>query len=136
MHRGCMTTLAIGSNKSEGSAACMRLHAKTSRTTTKNRARLPILILQRQFPDSPSGRGKDRVGQRRCRHRCTWLTDSSRGLTVSHQVHFDRRRLIYPQDANIMEVRLLHAPVLERHLAVQGAADSEDDAALDLRFHS
>src|SRR6266436_1302874 len=34
-----------------------------------------------------------------------------------------------------MEVRLLHAAILERHLAVQSAADSEDDPALDLRLH-
>src|SRR6266851_3909431 len=142
MHLGSMTTLAIGSNKSEGSAAWTRLHAKTSRTT-KNRVRMrivfsssrPELILQRQLPNSLPGRREYRVGHGGGGDSGTRLADSSGSLIAAYQVHFDCRRLIDPQDANIMEVGLLHPAVLERHFAVEGAADSEDDAALDLRFH-
>src|SRR5713226_4304363 len=142
MHLGCMTTLAIGSNKSEGSAAWTRLHAKTSRTT-KNRVRMrivfsssrPELILQRQLPNSLPGRREYRVGHGGGGDSGTRLADSSGSLIAANQVHFDRWRLIDPQNANIVEVRLLHASVLERHLAVEGSADSEDDPTLDLRFH-
>src|SRR5216684_4821922 len=120
MHLGCMTTLAIGSNGSEGFADCasMRPETMSSRTTTNHTSlgivfssSRPELILHRQLPDSLSGRSEDRVGQRRCRDRRTWLADAPGLLTVPHQDHFDRRRLIDPKDANIMEVRLLHPAV-------------------------
>src|SRR5215472_555511 len=47
-------------------------------------------------------------------------------------MHFDRRGLVDPQHAKVVEVGLLHAAVLERHFAPERAADSENDAAFDL----
>src|SRR5712691_1553409 len=144
MHLGCMTTLAIGAN-GPGSvvwAAPLRLQAASERTTT-NRTRIRIvssssraeLVLQRQLPDSLAGHSEDRVGQRGRGDRRTRLADPAGLLAISHQMHFDSRRLVDPQRANVMEVGLLHPAVLERHLAPQGAADPENDPALDLRFH-
>src|SRR6266481_2397076 len=112
-----MRTLTTGSNDAAGSvgAASLRIPATMNRTTT-DRARLGIvssssgaeLVLQRQLPDSLAGRSEDRVGQRGCRDRRTRLADPARRLEVAHQMHIDRRRLIHPQHANVMEVRLLH----------------------------
>src|SRR5438874_9009849 len=146
MHLGCMTTVAIGSN-SAGSAAwaaSTRLQAAIGRTTTMSGAKARMsrysssrseLALERQRPDSLACRGEDCVGHRGCRDRRARLTDPPGGLAVAYEMHFDRRCLVDPQHANVVEVRLLHPAVLDRHLTVQGAADSEDDAALDLRFH-
>src|ERR1700687_4642399 len=93
------------------------------------------LVLQRQLPDSLPGRREDRVGDSRGGDRRPRLADPSGLLAVAHQIDFDRRRLVYPKHANVVKVRLLHPAVLERDLAIEGAADSEDDSALDLRFH-
>src|SRR5260370_29094856 len=140
MHLGCMTTLAIGSNGAgwAGWAASLRLQAAIGRTTTMSDAKARMIVLlsraelafQRQLPDSLAGRCEDRVGHRGCRDRRVWLADPAGRLAAAHQVHFDRRRLLDPQHADLVEVRLLHPAVLERHLAVQGAADSADDPAL------
>src|SRR5258708_22773502 len=110
MHLGCMRTLAIGSNDAGGAGgggASPRL-AATSRTMT-NDAKTGIvfssaraeLALERQLPDSLAGRGEDRVGQRGRGDRGTRFADPARGFSVTHQVHFDGRRLLDPQRANV-----------------------------------
>src|SRR3989454_9251014 len=67
------------------------------------------------FRSLPGGR-EDRVGQGRGRDCRARLADPAGRLEVPHEVYLDRRRLIHPQHANVMEVRLLHPAVLERHL--------------------
>src|SRR2546422_2056542 len=134
MHRGCMTTLAIGSNGA-GSAVCaVALRPEASERTTMNGATLLIacssrraeLALERQLAYPLARRREDRVRQCWCRNRGAWLAYPARCLRVPHQMHFDRRRLIDPQHANVVEVGLLHPAVLQGHLAPQRAADSED----------
>src|ERR1700687_3710307 len=106
----CMTCLTIASNRSGGSAAWTRLQPKTSRTT-KNRVRMrivfsssrPELILQRQLPDSLPGHREYRVGQGRCGDCGARLANSSGSLIAAHQMHFDCRRLVDPQNPNVME---------------------------------
>src|SRR5260370_5998070 len=104
----------------------MRPETMSSRTTTNHTSlgivfssSRPELILHRQLPDSLPGRSEDRVGQRGCRDRRTWLSYPPGLLTVPHQDHFDLRRLIDPQDANIMDVRLLHPALPEPYLAIK-----------------
>src|SRR5258708_13862307 len=97
--------------------------------------RVVDVLLYGQIRVALPGGAEVRCGPRGGRDRRTWLADATGLLTVPHQDHFDRRRLIDPKDANIMEVRLLHPAVPERHLAVEGAADAEDDPTLDLRLH-
>src|SRR5229473_423295 len=93
------------------------------------------LALQRQLPDTLAGCCEDGIGQRGCGDGRRRFPEPARRFQVPHQINFDLRRLVDAQDANVMKVRLLHPAVLERHLAVQGAADSEDDSTLGLRFH-
>src|SRR2546427_1245778 len=143
MHRGCMTTLATRSNGA-GSAVCaVAPRPEASERTTMNGATLLIacssrraeLALERQLAYPLARRREDRVRQCWCRNCGAWLADPAGCLKVPHQMHFDRRALIDPQHANVVEVGLLHPAVLQGHLAPQRAADSEDDPAFDLRFH-
>src|SRR2546427_10677973 len=143
MDRGCMTTLAIGSNGA-GSAVCaVALRPEASERTTMNGAILFIacssrraeVALERQLAYPLARRREDRVRQCWCRDCGARLADPAGCLTVPHQMHFDRRALIHSQHANVVEVGLLHPAVLEGHLAPQRAADSEDDTTFDLGFH-
>src|SRR5499425_2156585 len=144
MHLGCMTTLAIGSNVPAGAAcgASTTLPATASKPTimgeririvpSSSRAQL---ILERQLPDAPAGGGEDRVRHRGRGDGRAWFADSAWRFLVVHQVHLDGRRLVDSHNSNVMEVGLLDPAVLERHAPPQGAADSEDDPALDLGLH-
>src|SRR4051812_3408138 len=135
MHRGCRSTLAIGSKRwgAAASAASLLLQPASASTRTGARIRMVFssggaeLLFQRQLADALAGRGKDRVRERRSGDRGSRLADSARGLQVAHEVHFDLRRLVDPQRSIIVEVGLLDPALLERHLAPQGAADPEDD---------
>src|SRR5256712_12822512 len=53
---------------------------------------------------------------------------------IAHQVDGNGRRLVDPQHADVMEVGLLDPALLQRRPAPEGAADAEDDPALDLRL--
>src|SRR5262245_36980019 len=144
MHLGCMTTLAIGSNVSEGAAcgASTTLAATASKPTiiggeirivsSSSRAQL---ILERELPNASAGGGEDRVRHRGSGDGRAWFADSAWRLVVAHQMYLDGRRLVDAHDSNVMEVGLLDPAVLERHAAPQGAADSEDYPALDLGLH-
>src|SRR5215831_1995918 len=98
MHRGCITTVAIGSKAAEEAtgAALLSPLATTSRPAI-NGARIGIvfsssrteLVLQRQLPNSPAGRCEDRVGQRGGRDRSARFADSPGLFEVAHQVHLD-----------------------------------------------
>src|SRR5262249_56212670 len=81
------------------------------------------------------GGGENRVRQRGRGDGRGWVADSAWRFQVAHQAHLDGRRLVDSHDSNVMEVGLLDPAVLERHAAPQGAADSEDDPALDLRLY-
>src|SRR5215831_4548549 len=148
MHLGCMRTLAIGSNVPKGAAcsASTTLPATASKPTIKptiigekvaivSSSSRAQLILERQLPDAPAGDGENRVRHRGSGDGCAWFAHSAGRFQVAHQMHLDGRRLVDPHDANVMEVRLLDAAVLERHAAPQGAADSKDYSALDLGLH-
>src|SRR2546427_3937224 len=120
MHRGCMTTLATRSNGA-GSAVCaVAPRPEASERTTMNGATLLIacssrraeLALERQLAYPLARRREDRVRQCWCRNCGAWLADPAGGLKVPHQMHFDRRALIDPQHANVVEVGLLHPAVL------------------------
>src|SRR5262245_40158557 len=136
MHLGCMTTLAMGS-KGAGSvagAASVRGQAADNRTMASAQgcawwfsSSRTALLLQRKLADALARRREDRVRQCGGRDRGARLADPARGFPVPYQVHFDGRRLVDPQRADVVEVGLAHAAVLDRHLAPQGAADPEDD---------
>src|SRR2546429_1490449 len=141
MHRGCMTTLATGSNGA-GSAVCaVAPRPEASERTRMNGATLLIacssrraeLALERQLAYPPARRREDRVRQCWCRNRGAWLAYPARCLRVPHQMHFDRRRLIDPQHANVVEVGLLHPAVLQGHLAPQRS--EEHTSELQPRLH-
>src|SRR5262252_828829 len=143
MHLGCMRTVATGSNVAEeGSGAGSVLSpARASNPTINGATMVTIssstraeLVLERQLPNASAGCGEDRVGQRGSGDRRARFPDSSGRLEVAHEMDVNLRRLVDPHDAKVVEVRLFHAAVLERHFAPQGAADSEDDPAFDLRF--
>src|SRR5215471_4414585 len=98
MHRGCIRTLAIGSNDAGGVAGAAWVEAAESRTKTLARtsivssSRRTELFLQRQLPDPLSGGCEDGVGQRGSRDGGARLADPSGRFQVAHQVHLDRRR--------------------------------------------
>src|SRR2546425_9114745 len=111
MHRGCITTLATGSNGA-GSAVCaVALRPEASERTTMNGAILLIasssrraeVALERQLAYPLARRGEDRVRQRWCRSCRAWLADPAGCLNVPHQMHVDRRALIHPQHARSEE---------------------------------
>src|SRR5262245_60142201 len=148
MHLGCMTTLAIGSNVSEGAAwgASTTLPATASKPTIKptiigekigivSSSSRAQLILERELPDAPAGDGENRVRHRGSGDGCAWFADSAWRFQVANQVHLNGWRLVDSHDSNVMEVGLLDPAVLERHASPQGAADSEDYPALDLGLH-
>src|SRR5262245_49991279 len=143
MHRGCMRTLATGSNVPAGAAwaASTTLPANASKPTSKptivgeefsivSSSSRAQLILERQLPDAPAGDGKHRVRHRGSGDGRARFANSAWRFQVAHQVHLDGRRLVDSHHSNVMEVGLLDPAVLERHAAPQGAADSEDYPAL------
>src|SRR2546425_3231134 len=100
MHRGCITTLATGSNGA-GSAVCaVALRPEASERTTMNGATLLIacssrraeVTLERQLACPLPRRREDRVRQCWCRDRGAWLADPAGCLEVLYQMHFDRDR--------------------------------------------
>src|SRR2546428_13718464 len=66
------------------------------------------------------------------RRRRTRLPDPAGRLEIAHQVDGNGRRLVDPQHEDVMEVGLMDPALLQRHLSPEGAADAEDDPALDL----
>src|SRR2546428_447131 len=105
-----------------GSAVCaVALRPEASERTTMTGAILLIacssrraeVALERQLAYPLARRGEDRVRQRWCRNCRAWLADPAGCLNVPHQMHVDRRALIHPQHANVVEVGLLHPPVLQ-----------------------
>src|SRR2546427_8230555 len=92
MHRGCMTTLAIGSNGA-GSAVCaVALRPEASERTTMNGATLLIacssrraeLALERQLAYPLARRREDRVRQCWCRNCGAWLADPAGCRSEEH----------------------------------------------------
>src|SRR6185503_4389609 len=73
-----------------------------------------------------------RVRNRRREQRHARLADSARLLGALYDMHLDLRRLGHPQQLVLVEVRFLHAPVLQRDVAVQKRGQAEHDVALDL----
>src|SRR2546429_2511423 len=125
MHRGCMATRATGSNGA-GWAVCAvaRRPEASERTRMKGvilliacSSRRAEVALERQLAYPLARRGEDRVRQRWCRNCRARLADPAGCLNVPHQMHFDRRALIHPQHANVVEVGLLHPAVLQGYLA-------------------
>jgi hypothetical protein len=51
-------------------------------------------------------------------------------------MHFDRRRLIDPQHAIVVEVSLLYAAFVDGNRAVERGRQPEDKTALELRDHA
>src|SRR2546426_10888706 len=110
MHRGCITTLATGSNGA-GSAVCaVALRPEASERTTMKGAiqliacssRRAELALERQLAYPLARRREDRVRQCRCRHCGAGLAHPAGSLKVPHQMHLDRRALIHTQQANVV----------------------------------
>src|SRR5258708_33738538 len=82
------------------------------------------LALQGQLPDTLAGRGEDGVCQGGCGDGRRRFPEPARRFQVPHQINFDLRRFVDPQDANVMKVRLRPPAVLVSHLAADGAAAS------------
>src|SRR5947209_13603719 len=118
MHRGCITTLATGSNGA-GSAVCaVALRPEASERTTMNGAILLIacssrraeVALERQLAYPLARRREDRVRQCWCRNCGAWLAHPAGRLAVPHQVHFDLRRLVHP-DRKSTRLNFSHANI-------------------------
>ena len=96
------------------------LPARTSRSKGKRRKR-------------NARRGKDRIAQgRRCGRRAGFA-DAARRLAALDQMDVDRRRLVDPQHAVIVEIALLHAALVNGDLAIERGRRAEDQPALQLR---
>ncbi len=89
--------------------------------------------VQRQLAQALAGEREDRVRDRRRDRRHAGSPTPPDLLRARHDVHLDLRHLVHAQHRVVVEVRLLHAPVLEGELAVQRRAEAEGDAGLDLR---
>src|SRR5215471_10905428 len=106
MHLGCMTTLAISSNVSDGAAcgASTTLPATASKPTIKptiigekvaivSSSSRAQLILERQLPDAPAGGGENRVRGRGSGDGCASFADSGWRFQVAYHVDLDPRRV-------------------------------------------
>src|SRR3989442_9068285 len=99
MHRGCMTTLATGSNGARSAVCAVAPRPEASERTTMNGATLLIacssrraeLALERQLAYPLARRREDRVRQCWCRNRGAWLAYPSGCLRVPHQMHPEGR---------------------------------------------
>src|SRR2546430_420304 len=87
---------------------------------------------QRQLADALARRREHRVRHSGGDRRRARLADSARGLRARHDMHLDLRHFAHAQHPVVVEVRLLHAAVLERDLAVQRRGEAVYDRALDL----
>src|SRR5258708_30446233 len=63
-------------------------------------------------------RGENRIAHRRRNRRRPRLSDPARPVVALRDVHFHLRRLVHPHHVVIIEVRLLHAAVGDRNLAL------------------
>src|SRR5262245_3336991 len=103
--------------------------ARTRRVMTS-----PYLSAEkRQTPEPYSACCEHRIGDRREGGRRSGLAESARLLTALHEMNLDRRRLVHAQHAIGIEIRLLHSPLVECDLAVEGRRHAENESALDLR---
>src|SRR5205085_3725095 len=93
---------------------------------------LQVRGIDRQLADALAGGGEDGTGDRGREGRQARLADTARRFRALHDVHLDLRHLIDAQHLIVVEVRLLDAPVLEGHLAVERGSQAVDDRALDL----
>ena len=91
-----------GSGSREGSCP---LHATRSRGGTRGRERMRLPV-SANIALATAGATGGTAG----------LADAGRGLRARHDVDLDLRHLVDPQHRVVVEVALLHAPVLERDL--------------------
>src|ERR1039458_5566369 len=105
--------------------------------TTPNRSHPSHKIFRsdRQPPDALAGRCKNRVAHRRCNQRSSGLSDPARRLIARHDVHLDLRHLIHAEHLVIVEIPLLHAPLIDCDFAFERGRQPENDCALHLRLN-
>src|SRR4029434_7031967 len=112
-------------------AISSRLMAVTSLKRRGSLHEIDVLV-QRQLADALASGGEDGVGERG-RGRRNWrLPDAADGAAVVDRAYLDHRRLVETQGLVGIEVRLLGHAVLVSQFAIDGVAESPDDAALDL----
>ena len=78
-------------------------------------------------------RGEDGVAERRCRRRGAGLADAARLLRVADLVNVDLRRLADAHRTVVVEVALVDRAARQGDLIVHRRAETEDEAAFDLR---
>src|SRR5579862_4357253 len=83
---------------------------------------------QRQTPEPFPARCEHRVGDRWEGGRRSGLADAARLLITLYEVNFNRRRLVHAQHAIGIEIRLLHAALVESDLAVERRRHAENES--------
>ncbi len=89
--------------------------------------------IDRQPAQRDAGRGIDRVAQRRRPRRRAGLADAAGRLAALDDMNLDLRRLVDAQHAVVVEVGLLHAPLVDGDLAIERGGQAEDQPAFELR---
>src|SRR5437867_365941 len=97
--------------------------------------RTQILTLQRQRPHAlPSG-CEQRVAKRRGDRREWLFADPAPPAATLQDDRLDARHLRHAEHLVVVEIALYHAAILDRDVAVERGAQSEDDCALRLLFN-
>src|SRR3984957_7432745 len=95
-----------------------------------------ILGKNRQFPQTFTRDGKNRVGNGRHNRRRAGFTYSAGRRLAGHDIHFHHRHFVDTKYVVMVEIALLHAAVVESNGAFQRSAQAINDAALDLGNHT
>src|SRR5690348_387154 len=85
--------------------------------------------VDRHAPQRYTGRGVNCISERRNRGGRARLADAAGRFAALDEMHVDGRYLVDAQNPVVVEVGLLHAPVLQCDLAVERGSEAEDEAA-------
>src|ERR1700737_3657060 len=91
-----------------------------------------IVVLQRQRADALASGGKNRIAKRRRDDRRRRLAAAASEAAARHHDDFDLRHLGETQHWEVVEVRLLPAPILDGDLAVERRRETPHDPTFRL----
>ena len=104
---------------------------KGGRESTSHRNLSEVELGQWQSADALPGSGEDRVANGRSNGRNRRFADASRIVIRLHNHHVNLRHLTDPHHVVLIEIGLLHAPLIDGDGALQ-SGQSVNNAALDL----
>src|SRR5258708_7444968 len=95
---------------------------------------LQLLRTDRQCAQALTRRGKYRIAEGGGNQWHRGFADAAGRLVAVHEMHVEFGQFVVAQQPIIIEVGLLHSAAYDSHVAPQGGGETEDDAAVDLRF--